>query len=128
MSMNLNTSERNVTARSVLIPGLVDLQKFMFSYRYHLTGSALAQVCLSMMGLMLWITSFNHCRNLLLLVLNDLLNVRAVYFKADYYFRCFPMFNMLSRFTTHLHLLHHQFFRCWGSILKWNGSIQGRLT
>ena len=31
----LNTSEWNVTAESVLTPGLVDLQKFMFSDRYH---------------------------------------------------------------------------------------------
>ena len=32
-------------AVSVLTPGLVDLQKFMFSNKYHLTVSALARVC-----------------------------------------------------------------------------------
>ena len=37
MSVDLNTSERNVTAGSVLIPGLVDLEKFMLSDRYHLS-------------------------------------------------------------------------------------------
>ena len=41
MPMDLNTSERKVTAGSVLTPGLVYLQKFMFSDRYHLTASAL---------------------------------------------------------------------------------------
>ena len=44
MSMDLNTSEQNVTVRSVLIAGLVDLQKFMLSDRYHLTASAIAPV------------------------------------------------------------------------------------
>ena len=51
--MDLNTSELNVTAGSVLIVGLVDLPKLMFSDRYHLTASVLTQVCPSMMGLML---------------------------------------------------------------------------
>ena len=32
-------------AVSVLTPGLVDLQKFMFSNKYHLTVSALVRVC-----------------------------------------------------------------------------------
>ena len=37
-----------------------------------------------MTGLMLWITSFNCCsRSLLLLLLNDILKVKAVYFKAE---------------------------------------------
>ena len=49
--MDLNTSEQNVTAGSVLTPGLVDLQKFMFSDRYHLTASALVRVCPWMTGL-----------------------------------------------------------------------------
>ena len=35
--MDLNTSERNVTAGYVLTPGLVDLRKFMLSDGYHLT-------------------------------------------------------------------------------------------
>ena len=52
-AMDLNTSERNVTARSDLKAGLVDLQKFMFSDRYHLTASALTRVCPSITGLML---------------------------------------------------------------------------
>ena len=83
MSMDLNTSEQNVTAGSILTPGLVDMQKFMFSDRYYLTASALARVCSSMTGLMLWITSFNRCRtSLLLLLLNVFLKVRAVYFKV----------------------------------------------
>ena len=85
MSMDLNTTEQNVTAGSVLTPWLVDLQKFVFSERYHLTGSELARVCPSMMGLMLWITSFNRCRtSLLLLLLNVFLKVRAVYFKVGF--------------------------------------------
>ena len=84
MSMDLNTSERNVTVGSVLTAELVDLQKFMFSDRYHLTVSALTQVCPSMMGLLLWIASYNRCRmSLLFLLLNVFLKVRAVYFKAD---------------------------------------------
>ena len=56
----------------------------MFSDRYHLTASALAQVCPSMTGLMLWLTSFKRCRtSLLLLVLNPFLKVRAAFFKVD---------------------------------------------
>ena len=83
--MDMNTSEQNVTAGSILMPGLVDLQKFMFSDRYHLTASALAQVCPLMTVLMLWTTSFNRCRaSLLSLVLNAFLKVRVVYFKADF--------------------------------------------
>ena len=38
MLMNLNTSEQNVLAWSALTPGLVNLQKFTFSERYHLTA------------------------------------------------------------------------------------------
>ena len=69
---------------SIVKTGLVDLQNFMFSDRYHLTISALARVCPSMTSFMLWITSFNRCRMfLLLLLLNALLKARAVYFKAD---------------------------------------------
>ena len=92
----MNTSEKNVTSRPVFTPGLVDLQKFMFSDRYHLTASVLTRNCLSMMGLVLWITSFNRSRmSLSLLLLIAFLKVRAVYFKADsttlgaYYF-CAP--------------------------------------
>ena len=82
--MDLNTSERNITAGSVLTPKLVDLQKFMFSDIYHLKVSALARFCPLMTDLMLWITSFNRCKTyLLLLVLNAFLKVRAMYFKAD---------------------------------------------
>ena len=82
--MDLNTSERNITAGSVMTAGLVNLQKFMFSDRYHLTASTLTRVCPSMTGLMLWITSFNRCKmSLLLLLLNAFLKVRVVYFKAD---------------------------------------------
>ena len=82
--MDLNTSEQNLTAESVLTAGLVDLQKSMFNDRYHLTAFALTRVCPSMTGLMLWIASFNHYRmSLLLLLLNAFLKVRAVYFKAD---------------------------------------------
>ena len=82
--MDLNTSEWNVTVRSILTAGLVDLLNFMFSDRYHLTASALTRVCPSMTGVMLWIASFNRCRmSLLLLLLNAFLKVRAVYFKAD---------------------------------------------
>ena len=40
--MDLNASEQNITAGSVLTPELVDLQKYMFSDRYHLIASALA--------------------------------------------------------------------------------------
>ena len=84
MSMDLNTSERSVTAGPVLTPGLMDLQKFMFSDSYHLTASALARVCHLMMGLMLSKTSFNCCcTSLLLLLLNLFLKVRLVYFKGD---------------------------------------------
>ena len=36
--MDLNTSEQNVLAWSALTPGLVNLQKFTFSERYHLTA------------------------------------------------------------------------------------------
>ena len=82
--MDLSTSEQNATAGSVLTAGLVDLQKFMFGDRYHLTASVLTRVCPLMTGLMLWIASFNRCRmSLLLLLLNAFLKVRAVYFKAD---------------------------------------------
>ena len=82
--MDINTSERNITAGSILTAELVDLQKFMFSDRYHLTATALTRVCPSMTGLMLWIASFNRCRmSLLLLLLNAFLKVRVVYFKAD---------------------------------------------
>ena len=85
VSMDMNTSEQNVTAGTILMPGLVDLQKFMFSDRYHLTASALAQVCPLMTVLMLWTTSFNRCRaSLLSLVLNAFLKVRVVYFKAEF--------------------------------------------
>ena len=56
----------------------------MFSDRCHLAASALARVCPTMTGLMLWITSFNLCSmSFFLLLLNDFLKVRAVYFKAD---------------------------------------------
>ena len=82
--MDLNTSEQNLTAGSVLTPELVDLQKFMFSDGYDLTISMLARVCLSMAGLMLWIIFFIRCRtSLLLLLLNVFLKVTAVYFRAD---------------------------------------------
>ena len=82
--MDLNASDQNVTVGSAFTPGLADLQKFMFSDRHHLTAFALARVCPSMRGLMLWVTSFNRCRtSLLLLVLNAFLKVRAVYIKAD---------------------------------------------
>ena len=83
MSMDWNTSVLNVTIRSVLAPGLVDLQKFMFSDKYHLTASTLARVCPSMTGLMLWIASFNRCSMSLLALLNDFLKVRALYFKKN---------------------------------------------
>ena len=82
--MDLNTSEHNVTAGSALMPGLMDLQKFMFSDRYRSTAFASDGVCPTMTDLMLWITSFNRCSiSLLLLLLNDFLKVRAVYFKTD---------------------------------------------
>ena len=42
-------AERN--SLSILTPGLVDLQKFMFTDRYHLTASALARLCLLMTSL-----------------------------------------------------------------------------
>ena len=85
MSIDLNTSEQNITARSVLTPELVDLQKFMFSGRYNLIPSALAGVCPWMAGHMIWITSFNHCRmSLLLLMSNIFLKVRVVYFKENF--------------------------------------------
>ena len=84
MSTDLNTSKWNITGESVLMPELVDLQKFMFRDRHHLTGSAFTRVCPSMTGLVLWITTFNCCRtSLLLLLLNVFLKVREVYFKAD---------------------------------------------
>ena len=84
MLMDLYTSEWNITTGSVLTTGFVDLQKFIFSYKYHLTASALTRVFLSMMGLILWITSFNRCRmSFLLLLLNVFLKVRAVYFDAE---------------------------------------------
>ena len=61
-----------------------DLQKFMSSDSYHLTASALAQVCPSMTRLMLWIASFEWCKMpFLLLLLNAFLKVRAKSFKAD---------------------------------------------
>ena len=47
--MDLKTSEQNVTG-SVLRPGLADLQKFMFSDRYHLAATTLARVCLPLNG------------------------------------------------------------------------------
>ena len=92
-----------------LMPGLVDLQKFMFSNRYHLKASALSRVWPSL-------TSFNRCRmSLVLLLLNAFLKVRAMYFKADSTDSgAFPMLIMFSRCTTHLHFLHNQFLRCEG--------------
>ena len=39
--MGIDGLEQNVTAGSVLTTKLLDLQKFMFSDRYHLTASAL---------------------------------------------------------------------------------------
>ena len=81
--MNFNTSERNVIGGSVFTPGLVDLQKFMFSDRYHLTASTLARVFCLMTEFMVWITSFNRCTtSLSLLLLNVFLKVRAMYFKV----------------------------------------------
>ena len=81
--MDLNTSGRNVTVGSILTPGFVDLQKFMFNDRYHLTVSAVARVCALMTGLMLWIMSSNRYRiTLLLLLSNVFLKVRAVYFNV----------------------------------------------
>ena len=81
--MDLNISEQNLTAGSVLTAELVGLQKSMFSDRYQLTAFVLTRVCPSVTGLMLWIVSFNRYRiSLLLLLLNTFLKVRAVYFKA----------------------------------------------
>ena len=83
--MDLNVFEWHVTARSVLTLGLVDLEEFMFSDRYHLAGSALTQVCPSVTGIMLWINS-NCCRvSLLLLVQSegDFMKVTVMYFKVD---------------------------------------------
>ena len=81
----MNTSERNVTVGSVSMPGLVDLQKFMLSYRYHIAAFAIAPVSPPMTRLMLWITSFNRCRtSLSLLLSNVFLKVTAVNFKADF--------------------------------------------
>ena len=81
--MNVNTSERNVIGGSVLTPGLVDLQKFMFSDRYHLRASTLARAFYLMTEFMVWITSFNRCTtSLSLLLLNVFLKVRAMYFKV----------------------------------------------
>ena len=134
MSIDLNTSEQNVIAGSVLTPGLVDLQKFMFSDRYHLTASALARVCPSFC-LMLWITTFNRCTmSHLLLLLNVFLKVRSMYFKADSSilgdFQCSACSAGAPPPPSppHLHLLHYQFLRCWGNILGWSRSIQGCLT
>ena len=88
MSMDMNTSERSVTAGPVLTPGLMDLQKFMFSDSYHLTASTLARVCHLMMDLMLSKTSFNCCStSLLLLLLNVFLKVRPMYFKETLLFQ-----------------------------------------
>ena len=84
MLVDLNTSKQKVTAGSVLRPGHAALRKFLFNDRYHLTVSALAQVCPTMNNLMVLTTSFNCCRaSLLFLLLIILLKVRAVYFKAD---------------------------------------------
>ena len=84
MSVDLNISEQNVAAGSLFTLGLVGLQKFIFSDRYHLTASVLAQVCPSMTVVMLWITSFNCCgTSILLLMLNAFLKVKAVYFKVE---------------------------------------------
>ena len=66
--MDLNTSEQNVTAGSVLKPGLQELWKFMFSDRYQLTASTLVCVCPSMTGVMLWIASFNRWKASLFVV------------------------------------------------------------
>ena len=49
--MDLNTFEPNVTARSALMPQLVDLQEIMFSDRYHLIAFMLARVSPTMMSL-----------------------------------------------------------------------------
>ena len=77
--MDLNTSEQNITAGSVLKPGLQELWKFMFSDRYQFTASTLVWICPSMTGVMLWITSFNRWKaSLLLLLLNVFLKVRTV--------------------------------------------------
>ena len=82
--MVLITQQRNVTVGSTLSLRLTNLHTFMFSGRYHLTTSAFAWFSPSMMGLMLWITSFNRYRTfLLLLLLNVFVKVRAVYFNAD---------------------------------------------
>ena len=58
--MDLKTSEQNITDVSVLTSGLAGLEKFMLSDRFYLPASALTEVCPSMTGLMLWITSFNR--------------------------------------------------------------------
>ena len=82
--MDLNTSGQNVTATSVLMPGLLDLQKAMFSDSYRLTASTLTRVCPSMTSLMLWITSFNRRRpSFLLLLLSAFLKVRAMNFNVN---------------------------------------------
>ena len=84
MLVDLNTSKQKVTAGSVLRSGHVVLRKFLFNDRYHLTVSALAQVCPTMKNLMVQTTSFNCFRTSpLILLLIILLKVRALYFKAD---------------------------------------------
>ena len=95
------------------MPGLVDLQKFIFSDRYHLTPSVLARVCPSMTSLMQWITSFNCCRtSILLLMLSAFLKLKAVYFKVEFTISDFFYFDVQHAHwcTSHLHLLHHQLF------------------
>ena len=73
-----------LTTRSVLMPALLDLQKLIFSNKNHLIVSALARVCYSMTGFMLWITSFNRSMmSVLYLLLKFFLKVKAMYFKAD---------------------------------------------
>ena len=127
--MDLNTYEWNITTGSVMTPRIVDLQKFMFNDRYHLTASALARVCPLITSLIVWITSFNRCRtSLLMLLSNVFLKVRVGYFRENSAISAgFPCSACICICTTHLHNFHNKLIRFWGSILRWGGSIQRRL-
>ena len=129
MLMDLTTSERNVTAGSALTAELVDLQKFMFSDRCHLKVFRVKSSFSVHEGSFAMDNLHQSLQDVTFLVTAECLpeGGSQVLWGRFYYFRCLQMFSVFSRCTIYLHLLHYQFLRCWGFILQWSGSIQGRL-
>ena len=105
----------------------------MFNDRYNLTGSALTPAFPLMIGLVVWMTSFNCCRtSLLLLLSNFFLKVRALYFKVNsaisgasaghvrafwQLFKCF--FKLIAQLMTLLQRGHLSFLMAGSQCAAW---------